>query len=82
MTKNIRVEPTLYSVRLWRPHLLQFSKDMDYMLSIDVDTKIPSNHMEWITKRMRLDNVTVACDSDPTMPETSPSESGMVTDMK
>lgn len=82
MTKNIRVEPTLYSVRLWRPHLLQFSKDMDYMLSIDVDTKIPSNHMEQITERMRLDNVTVACDSDPTMPETSPSESGMVTDMK
>ena len=58
------------------------SNGMDYVLSMDADTEIPSNYMERITKRMRLDNVTVTCGTDPMMPKTFPVEPGMVIDVK
>lgn len=57
------------------------AKDMDYILSIDGDTEVPVDYMERITERMRLDNVVVTCGIEPTIPRTSPIESGMVIDV-
>ena len=58
------------------------AKGMDYVLHMDADTEIPPDYMERITRRMRLDNVAVACGTDPTIIKTSPIEPGMVIDVK
>ena len=58
------------------------AKGMDYVLHMDADTEIPLDYMKQITKRMRLDNVAVACGIDPTIPKAHPIEPGMVIDVK
>ncbi len=58
------------------------AKGMDYVLCMDADTEIPSDYVERIIERMRLDNVVVACGMDAAAPKTSPIEPGMVIDVK
>ena len=62
--------------------LYETAKDTDYILCMDADVYIPPDYMERIEERMRLDNVAVACGTDPAIPKTSPIEPGMVIDVK
>lgn len=55
---------------------------VDYILSVDADTRIRPDYMERIISRMRSDDVMVAGGTDPTEPRIMPAESGMVLDAK
>ena len=67
-----------------RQHRLmkEATKDMDYVLCMDADTKIPSNYIECITNRMKSDGVVVASGMDENYPRILPIEPGMVIDVK
>ena len=62
--------------------MYETAKDTDYILCMDADVYIPPDYMERITERMELDNVAVACGTDPATPMTWPVEPGLVIDAR
>ena len=58
------------------------ARDTDYILGMDADVDIPSDYVARIIRRMKLDNVVVACGTDPATPKISPIVPGMMIDAK
>ncbi len=63
-------------------HMHKAAKGMNYVLRMDADVDISPDYIERITKRMELDDVVVACGTDPAMPKISPIVPGMVINAK